>query len=150
MRLRAAILGTALVLGAMPSLRAETPSLRSTLDTHLAAINARDLDALLATVTRGEQLTLVLPNGKVLATREAFRKLHVDWFAEHDWRMQFEVESVREFGDVGIALVRYRSQAKQADGSYATKREAWLNLTFAREDGAWRLVFDQNTVIPPS
>jgi uncharacterized protein (TIGR02246 family) len=148
-KLRAAILGAVLAVCALPSLHAETSSLRSTLDAHLAAINARDLDALLATVTRGEQLTLVLPNGTLLTTREAFRQLHVDWFADRGWRMQFEVESVRAFGDVGIALVRYRSQAKQADGSYATKREAWLNLTFAREDGDWRLVFDQNTVIPP-
>jgi len=123
--------------------------LRATLDAHLAAVNARDLDALLATVTSGESLTLILPSGNVLTTREQYRQLHVDWFAETDWRMVFEVKQVRELGDTGIALVKYQSQAKQADSSYQTQREALLSLVFAREAGAWRLVYDQNTVIPP-
>ncbi|MEO7758618.1 MAG: nuclear transport factor 2 family protein [Dokdonella sp.] len=130
------------------AIAARPDSLRTVLDTHLAAINARDLDALLSTVTTGEKLTLILPNGKVLRTREEYRKLHVEWFGESDWRMQFDVDSLQEFGDVGVALVKYRSQSKQADGSYETKREAWLSLTFAKEKGRWHLVYDQNTVIP--
>ncbi|MEO5560866.1 MAG: hypothetical protein ABIO49_13155 [Dokdonella sp.] len=31
---------------------------------------------------------------------------------------------------------------------FFTKREAWLSVTFAKEIGRWRLVYDQNTVIP--
>lgn len=124
-------------------------SLRATLDRHLAAIEARDLDALLDTVTTGEALTLILPDGRVLSTREQYRRLHVDWFAEDGWRMLFEVRDVREFGDTGIALVHYLSQQRQDDGGYATRREALLSLVFAREQGEWRLVYDQNTVVPP-
>nr|WP_257644064.1 SgcJ/EcaC family oxidoreductase [Luteimonas salinisoli] len=123
--------------------------MRETLDRHLQAIQARDLDALLATVTRGDALTLILPDGRVLDTREEYRRLHQDWFAEDDWRMRFEVRQVREFGETGIALVHYLSQQRQADGSYATGREALLSLLFAREQGDWRLVYDQNTVVPP-
>lgn len=130
------------------SVGAKPESLHAVLDAHLAAINAHDLDGLLSTVTRGEMLTLVLPNGKILRTREDYRKLHVEWFRETDWRMQFDIDSLHEFGDVGIALVKYRSQSKGADGNYETKREAWLSLTFAKENGRWRLVYDQNTVIP--
>ena len=125
-------------------------SLQATLDAHLAAINARDLDALLATVTRGDRLTLILPNGQVLDTREQFRTLHVDWFAQQDWRMRFQIRSLREFGDVGVALVKYESQALQADDSFQTRRNAWLSLVFAKEADGWRLVYDQNTVIPPA
>lgn len=125
------------------------PSLQATLDAHLAAINARDLDALLATVTTGDELTLILPNGKVLETREEYRRLHVEWFAEDGWRMQFEPVQLRELGDVGVALVKYRSQERQADGTHLTRREALLSLVFARQNGEWRLVYDQNTVIPP-
>ena len=123
--------------------------LRATVDAHLAAIQARDLDGLLATVTSGPQLTLILPNGNVLRTREEYRQLHVEWFAEKDWKMVFEVLEVRELGDAGVALVKYQAQALQADGTYQTRREALLSLLFAREAGSWRLVFDQNTVIPP-
>jgi uncharacterized protein (TIGR02246 family) len=135
---------------------AETPSgpsgssLQATLEAHLAAVNARDLDALLATVTGGEKLTLILPNGKVLDTREQYRQLHVEWFAEDDWKMLFEPVQLRELGDVGVALVKYQAQEKKPDGSFETRREALLSLVFAREAGEWRLVYDQNTVIPPA
>jgi uncharacterized protein (TIGR02246 family) len=123
--------------------------LRATLDAHLAAVQARDLDGLLATVTSGPQLTLILPNGKILRTREEYRQLHVEWFAEQDWKMVFEVLEVRELGDAGVGLVRYQAQELQPDGTFQTRREALLSLMFAREAGSWRLVFDQNTVIPP-
>lgn len=132
-----------------PTTPASGAPLRVTLDAHLAAIQARDLDGLLATVTSGPQLTLILPNGTVLRTLEEYRQLHVEWFAEKDWKMVFEVLEVLEFGDAGVGLVKYQAQALQPDGTYQTRREALLSLVFAREAGSWRLVFDQNTVIPP-
>ena len=143
----------ALCIVASPPVRAagdEAPvrALRQTLDRHLAAINARDLDALLSTVTGGEALTTILPDGSVLATREEYRRLHVDWFEDPDWRMVFEVQDVRVLGDTGIARVRYDAQARDASGAYASRRKAILTLLFAREPGGWRLVHDQNTVIP--
>ncbi len=124
--------------------------LRSTVDRHLAAINARDLDALLQTVTRHPIMTTILPDGRVLETREEYRKLHVAWFTERDWRMRFQVQDVMQYGDVGIARVKYDSQVRDKAGRYRSKREALLSLTFRREDGAWRLVYDQNTVVPPT
>lgn len=135
--------------------RADAPAdgqveLRQVLDRHLAAINARDLEALLSTVTGGEALTTILPNGKVLETREQYRQLHVDWFKDTDWRMVFEVQELRVLGDSAIARVRYDSQVQAAGGDYASKRQATLTLVFAREPAGWRLVYDQNTVIPTS
>jgi uncharacterized protein (TIGR02246 family) len=131
-----------------PSVTPAPAELRQVLDRHLAAINARDLDALLSTVTAGAPLTTILPNGTVLDTREQYRQLHVDWFKDRDWRMVFEVQDLRVIGDTGIARVRYDAQARAADRRYASKRQAILTLLFAREPGGWRLVYDQNTVIP--
>lgn len=137
----------ALLLAIAAAAPAADGSLRATLDRHLAAINARDLDALLDTITHKPALTTILPNGQVLETREEYRKLHVEWFAERDWRMVFDVQDVREFGDVGIARVKYDSQARNAAGGYDSQRIALLSLAFTREDGEWRLVYDQNTVV---
>ncbi len=72
------------------------------------------------------------------------------WFTERDWRMRFQVQDVMQYGDVGIARVKYDSQVRDKAGRYRSKREALLSLTFRREDGAWRLVYDQNTVVPPT
>lgn len=124
-------------------------SLRQTLDRHLEAIDARDLDALLATVTAGAELVTILPGGRVLETREQYRQLHVDWFADRSWRMAFDVQDVREVGGVGIARVNYDLATPDEHGVHATRRSAVLVLVFAREDGDWRLVHDQNTLIPP-
>lgn len=129
--------------------RADDDGLRATLDRHLAAINARDLDTLMSTVTGGEALVTILPSGTVLETRAQYRKLHEDWFADDGWRMVFTVQEVRDFSGFGIARVHYDSQERDAEGRYASRSKALLTLTFVREDGAWRLVHDQNTVIPP-
>ena len=102
----------------------------------------------MATVTVHPELTTILPNGAVLETREQYRQLHVEWFAGTDWRMVFEVQDVADFGDMGIARVRYDSQKKDAAGDYHSNRIALLTLVFAKEDSRWRLVYDQNTVVP--
>lgn len=148
---------TLLLLLAVDSARAaESPppetTFRATLDRHLQAINARDLPALLATVTGGDALTTILPNGKVLQTRAQYEQLHVDWFKDHDWKMLFDVQEIRMLGDSAIARVRYDSQVREsgADNSkYTSKRIAQLTLVFTQEKGQWRLVYDQNTVVPP-
>lgn len=131
-----------------PASSAPEEPLQQTLDRHLAAINARDIEQLLATVTSGPKLTTILPNGNVLETRDQYRQLHVDWFAANDWRMVFDVQDVTEFGDLGIARVKYDSQKLDAAGEYRSNRVALLTLVFAKEAGEWRLVYDQNTVIP--
>ena len=151
MQVRVAI--ATLLLAASGAAIAIKPPLNASLsyvvDRHLDAINARDLDALLATVTKHPIMTTILPDGRVLETREEYRKLHVAWFAERDWRMDFKVQDIMQYGDVGIARVRYDSQVRNKAGRYVSKRVALLSLMFRREDGAWRLVYDQNTVIPP-
>jgi uncharacterized protein (TIGR02246 family) len=137
------------VLAGKPSAQDDN-TLRATLETHLQAINARDLDTLMSTVTEGAKLTTILPNGAVLTTREQYRELHVAWFEDTGWRMVFDIEDVERMGDMGIARVRYDSQARDEGGEYASKRIAQLTLVFQRQQDGWRLVYDQNTVVPPS
>jgi hypothetical protein len=46
------------------------------------------------------------------------------------------------------ALVRYRYSSSDNTGN-AQVMVSWLALSFALENGRWRLVFDQNTLIEP-
>lgn len=135
---------------AIPAMAQDESALRDTLGRHLEAINARDLDTLLATVSDRGDLVTVLPNGQVLETRDAYRRLHADWFADRGWRLDFQVEDVRIVGDAGIARVRYRSLELDDAGGEHAKGETLLVLVFAREAGGWRLVHDQNTVVLPA
>lgn len=110
-----------------------------TLSAHIDAVRKRDLDALINTITAGDKLTLIFPNGKTSETRQAYVDFHKEWFAEPGWTMQMEPISTLVRNDLGMALMR--TTYTDAAGS----REGLLALTFAREQGQWRLVFDQNT-----
>ncbi len=61
----------------------------------------------MATVTAGETLLTVLPNSKKLDGRQAYRDLHVDWFADPGWRMQLEQAHRQVRSDTAIVLLRY-------------------------------------------
>jgi len=123
---------------------AETSAFRRTLDTHLDAIKARNLEALIPTLTQGRDLTLIAPDGAKLDTRQQFIDLHRAWFADPDaGRWDGEVVRTVESDTQAVALERYRYGARGAKDVSVS----WLTLTFAREGDRWGLVFDQNTRI---
>jgi ketosteroid isomerase-like protein len=115
--------------------------LQRTLTAHVDAIQRRDLKGLLETVTATDRLTLIFPNGTMTDTRQAYVDFHRKWFAERGWTMQMEPVSFLIRGDLGMALMR----TTYTDEGGA--RHGLLTLTFARERGRWRLVFDQNTPV---
>jgi ketosteroid isomerase-like protein len=123
------------------------PSFRSGVETHLAAISKRDMTALLPTLTSGTDLTMIAPNGMKFDTRQQFVDFHRQWFAAKDnGTLTFEIVRLVESPVLGHALIKYRYSSKDKEGSAQTS-DSWLALTFALENGTWRLVFDQNTLI---
>jgi ketosteroid isomerase-like protein len=126
---------------------APAPPFREAVEAHLAAITARDMEALLPTLTGGNDLTMIAPNGYKFDTRQQYIDFHRQWFAIKD-EGKFEREIVRliESPALGHALIRYRYSSKDEGGKTRTT-VSWLALTFALEGGNWRLVFDQNTLI---
>ena len=51
---------------------------------HVKAVQSRDLPSLERTITLGEQLTLILPNGVQTSTRQAYVDFHKEFFADED------------------------------------------------------------------
>lgn len=126
---------------------AAAPPFRAAVQTHLDAIVARDMDRLLPTLTQGGDLTMIMPGGVTLETRQQYVDFHREWFATQDeGRLEPVIVRVVESPTLGHALVRYRYSAKDPTGKPHTI-VSWLALTFALEDGRWGLVFDQNTPI---
>jgi ketosteroid isomerase-like protein len=126
---------------------APAPPFRAAVEEHLAAIAARDMQALLPTLTGGTDLTMIAPNGYKFDTWKQDIDFHRQWFATSD-EGKFEREIVRviESPALGHALIKYRYSSKDDVGKTRTT-VSWLALTFALESGSWRLVFDQNTLI---
>ncbi|TNJ32700.1 YybH family protein [Arenimonas terrae] len=115
-----------------------------TISRHLAAIQARDLPGIEATVTRGAALVLILPDGVRTDTREAYLRFHRAFFRDRSWRMRFE--EVSRISTPSMTLVALKSSFRATPSS--APRSSWLSMGFGCEAGQWRLVFDQNTRLP--
>lgn len=127
-----------------------SPSTRAAFDAmltrHLAAIKARNLPEIEATITSGNELELIFPSGKRTATRAEYLAFHQRWFADKGWSISFEPVSSNVGRDQGYALFKSGYTDTGEDGKTETSY-AWLLFTFRLENGEWRLVHDQNTAI---
>jgi uncharacterized protein (TIGR02246 family) len=113
-------------------------------DRHLTAVTERDLDSYLATVH--DDVTLVTLNGRVVKGRQAVGDLHRDWFADPDWSWQLTGLHTSETGDAGTALFTVDYNDLDRAGKPYSLRYL-LGLTFARGNGTWLLLHDQNTPV---
>jgi ketosteroid isomerase-like protein len=132
----------------LPQAASAKAGFREALDAHFQAVVARDIDKLEPTLTRSDELTLILPNGKRTTTKAAFLEFHRTWFAETGWTMRFDIHTIVENGTTAIATVQTRYDEPNATKPYWS--ESWLTLTFRKERGEWRLFHDQNTRIRTS
>ena len=114
---------------------------------HVKAVQSRDLAALERTITSGDQLTLILPNGVQTATRQAYVDFHKQFFAEKTWTIEFEPVS-RAVGPDFAVLTTKSLYQDIVDGKPYRSR-SWVTFTFRKESGQWRLIHDQNTRLPP-
>ncbi|WP_162806672.1 YybH family protein [Sphingosinicella terrae] len=120
-------------------------SFEDVVENHVAAVTARDLDALVATVTHGDRLLLIFPDGRRTDSRSDYLAFHRDWFADPGWTMEFERIALDAGAGYGHAL--YLTTFDQDGSGPQAPRSSWLSLGFRLERGQWRLVHDQNTRI---
>lgn len=114
---------------------------------HLAAIDARDWPAYEATLTRDHTLSLVLPNGRFSSEGTTFRKQMQAWLADPDWRWQHTQVHRQQGKDWGMVLVKVGYEDKDEQGK-PYRLDYLLQLLFARQADGWKLVHDQNTMLP--
>jgi ketosteroid isomerase-like protein len=115
----------------------------ATLQKHLTAIKQRDLPTLLSTVD--DSLTLILPNGSLLTSKKQYEDLHIEWFADKNWSIEFETVNKVETPALSYALIKYTHTEIDTEKNIASKRQTYLNLVFKKKDKAWMLIHDQNT-----
>lgn len=117
-----------------------------TLQTLLEAIQHRDLDQFLSTVSIDEEVSFILPNGALIEGRAAFINLNTAWFADPDWQMDVKVLHTIETPEMAFALMYadYRDISIAAE-PYA--RQHYFCLVFTKKDDRWVLVHDQTSVV---
>ena len=114
---------------------------------HIRAVQARELAALESTITSGDPLTLILPNGVQTATRRAYVDFHKEFFAAKTWTIQFEPVSRVVGADFAVLTTKSLYQDTVEGKPYRSR--SWVTFTFHKEAGQWRLIHDQNTRLPP-
>ena len=130
-------------VSACQSVVAPRPLFRPALDAHLTAVTSRNLESFEATITSGNELYVIFPNGKALTTTSKVVDFHRDWFLDDNWVMEPEVVKIIEGEDMATAVLKYRYR----DSPLENARMSWLVLVFRLEGSEWRLVHDQNTRI---
>jgi ketosteroid isomerase-like protein len=118
---------------------------RETLEKHLRAIESRDLASLRATLP-GDELVLVMSDGKVVRSVAEYVEAHRQWFEMPDWTIRFE--PIEMFEGVDIAVAVFRLEYSDVGPDHTRIHEpSVLTLTFARRGDGWMMVHDQNTPI---
>lgn len=110
---------------------------------HFKAVSGRDLATLEKTLTAGNDLELIFPDGTRTTTRAQYVDFHREWFTSKTWKMSFEPISKIETPSMAVATVRTRYEDVE-DGKPILS-QSWLTLVFRNEQGRWSLVHDQNT-----
>ena len=116
------------------------------LERHLRAVQDHDVDAFLDTVAHDGSLTMILPNGNLLDSYDEIAELHREWFADQEWQMTTELVTTHEGSDMASALLLVNYEDVD-EGGTPVQFQYFLNLLFAKRDGRWLVVHDQNTII---
>ena len=111
---------------------------------HLNAIRERDFDGLVDTVA-SDEIVLVTAAGEVSTDAQRFLQLHGEWFKGQRWSLDTEILHVREATDLATCLLKldYRDEEE----GRLVHEQSILSLIFARREGRWVLVQDQNTPV---
>lgn len=141
-------LGACLLLAALSFLvtsceqrTAMKPDFDQALQSHLASIASRDINAFKENLTLDDTLYTVVQNGHAFTKRSELIAIHEQWFKDPNWVWKGEVVHKVVGTDMAMALIKYQYQAKLEDEPFST----WLVYVFQLQNGKWRIVHDQNT-----
>jgi nitroreductase/ketosteroid isomerase-like protein len=121
-------------------------SLKETFDVYIRAIHHSDLKSLFTTVTDGHEFVFLTSTGRLINSREGYRKFHQDWFNETGWEMPVELLEVHEGKEYGYTIAKFHyKQSTAGDGHY--NLDSYFTLIFHKEEGMWKVVGDVCTPI---
>ncbi len=117
----------------------ETEEFSPVLAKHLRGISERNLGYIEATVD--DHVTLILPDGSMVESKQEFVEFHRQWFKDPTWKMEQVVLETNEGRDMSYCLLNYRIIRVGENAG----PETFLLLVFRKQATGWKLVHDQNT-----
>ncbi|HEX6182142.1 MAG TPA: hypothetical protein VFZ47_12905, partial [Chitinophagaceae bacterium] len=65
-----------------------------------------------------------------------------------NWKWEGKIVEKHSTGSIGYALIEYLYIEKNEAGNISFKVKCFLTLIFKNSGNSWKLVYDQNTIIP--
>ncbi|RPH29383.1 MAG: hypothetical protein EHM93_17515 [Bacteroidales bacterium] len=118
-----------------------------TLNAQLNAIQNRDLDGYVKTISQKSDIIMILASGKILNNRDSIIAMHKEWFASKTWSLKCTIDHTVVKKEFGIALLTFNYHDIDEHGKPYDVNNL-LSLIFENQDGTWRLIYDQNTRNP--
>lgn len=116
---------------------------KDTLKLHLDSIQKRDLASFSSTISKNS-ITLIMMDGTIIDTRSKFIQFHSDWFADKDWKFNYDIMKMDETEKIAYALLAVYYEDIDIEGR-PVHMKYYLNLIFKKYKEDWLLEFDQNT-----
>lgn len=112
---------------------------------HMQAMMHKDIASFTDTI-HPTNITLILPNGKLIQKRKEFIQFNQDWFDDPDWKITYDRIRSHESEKMGFAvfLIHYDDLDEKGNPYH---QDYYLHLIFEKEEDNWLLVHDQNTFI---
>ncbi len=133
------------ILFTSSSIQAEECDFDCTLQRHLDAIQAKDFEKFESTLTQGDRLTFILPDGRYFEDAKQYRDILKAWLADPNWTFEYKIMAVEKTDQMGSALLLIDYNEKERDGK-PYHLDHYLSLIFKKEGNGWYLVHDQNTI----
>lgn len=116
---------------------------KQVLERHMQAIVQKDMASFTDTIHK-TNITLILPNGKLIQNREEFIQFNQDWFLDQDWKISYGVVKTQESKEMSFAVMLIHYDDLDPEGK-PYHQDYYLHLVFEKENDEWLLIYDQNT-----
>ena len=119
---------------------------KTTLETHLKALEGKNLAALKPTLPKVGDIHLTLPDGVIINTTLGFIEMHEKWFSEPGWTIEHEIIKSENSNDYGYALVKAVYREQERNGK-PYMHEMFVSYDLKNENGNWVVVKDHASTI---
>lgn len=120
-------------------------SFLETLNKHINAVQAGDIEALKATLPSEGKLFWVKPNGQRVEELADFVDPHKEWFSSAEIYMDYEIlhwEAGPQFGHAGVIMYYYHEEAKATPPDHIQ-----VSYVLKRSEGSWKVIADHATFV---
>ncbi len=122
---------------------------KAALTIHLAAITARDLSTLEATLSPRGDMHLILPQTNITTTAKEFIDFHRDWFEIPGWTLDNKILHTDIEENMGIAIVEALYKEEERDGKPYFNR-MHVSYSMKKIAGKWYVIKDHASSVEKS